>query len=123
MTPKRILVVDDEPAVLQAFGVALESFGAHVTLAPGGAVAIQELRLGEVALVVLDLNLPDIPGLRVLEWMSANASSVPVLVVTGMDDPPDVLRRFPNLVRIVERKPVANELLRHLVELYTGEGG
>jgi CheY-like chemotaxis protein len=117
---KRILVVDDNPGVLEAFGLALESFGAKVTLAAGGGVALQELRRADVALVVLDLNLPDVSGLRVLEWMSANASAVPVLVVTGMEDAPDVLRRFPNLVRIVERKPISNDLLKHLVEVYAG---
>jgi len=114
----RILVVDDEDYVRDAFTEVLGQGGARVTAVGDGASAIAELRKGSVALVVLDLGLPGISGLRVLEWMSGNAHEVPVLVVTGLENPPNVLVRFPNLVKIMQKKPVPNDLLLHLVETY-----
>lgn len=115
--------MDDEEDVLESMGAALTGLPVNIARARDGAEAIAELRKGGVSLVVLDLNLPGISGLRVLEWMSGQASDTPVLVVTGLDKVPPVLARFPNLVRIVEKKPVSNELLRHLVATYAGVEG
>ncbi len=117
----RILVVDDEEYIRDAFTAVIAGSGAKVVAVGDGAAAIAELRKGAVQLVVLDLGLPGISGLRVLEWMSGNAAHVPVLVVTGLENPPNVLVRFPNLVKIMQRKPVPNELLLHLVETYALE--
>lgn len=114
----RILVVDDEELVREAFVDVLRTTGVEVISAGDGAGAIDALRTGNIALIVLDLGLPGISGLRVLEWMSGNSPKVPVLVVTGLENPPNVLYRFPNLVKIMQRKPVPNELLLHLVETY-----
>ena len=115
---KRVLIVDDEDFVRDAFAEVIGTMGVGVVLAADGRQAIEELRKGGLALVVLDLNLPGISGLRVLEWISQHAMEIPVLVVTGIDKPPDVLNRFPNLVKILEKKPVPNDVLLHLVETY-----
>lgn len=120
--PRRhILVVDDEEYVRDAFSEVIKSSGTPVVTANDGAEAISKLREGSVALIVLDLGLPGISGLRVLEWMSQNSPHVPVLVVTGLENPPNVLVRFPNLVKIMQKKPVPNDLLLHLVETYALE--
>ena len=118
---KRILVVDDEEFVREAFKDVISTTGHAVATANDGAEAIARLREGHIALIVLDLGLPGISGLRVLEWMSQNAAHVPVLVVTGLENPPNVLVRFPNLVKIMQKKPVPNDLLIHLVETYAVE--
>jgi CheY-like chemotaxis protein len=115
---KRVLVVDDEEPIREAFKIVIEQLGVRVVLAPDGATAIAHLHGGGFSLVVLDLGLPGISGLRVLEWMSGNAPDLPVLVVTGLENPPNVLWRFPNLVKILQKKPVPNDLLQHLVETY-----
>lgn len=48
--------------------------------------------------------------------MGGNAPKLSVLVVTGLESPPNVLVRSPNLVKIMQREPVPNDLLLHLVE-------
>jgi CheY-like chemotaxis protein len=118
---KRVLVVDDEDYIREGFSAVIRGLGVEVVLAADGAQAIKELRKGNFALMVLDLNLPGISGLRVLEWVSQNAQDMPVLVVTGLENPPNVMLRFPNLVKIMEKKPVRNDVLSHLVELYALE--
>jgi len=118
---KRILVVDDEEFVREAFTDVIRGTGALVITAGDGAEAIAKLREPDIGLIVLDLGLPGISGLRVLEWMSQNSPHIPVLVVTGLENPPNVLVRFPNLVKIMQKKPVPNDLLLHLVETYALE--
>jgi CheY-like chemotaxis protein len=118
---QRILVVDDEELVRQAFVDVIQTTGLEVVSAPDGAGAIAALKAGHIALIVLDLGLPGISGLRVLEWMSGNSPRIPVLVVTGLEHPPNVLLRFPNLVKIMQKKPVPNDLLIHLIETYALE--
>jgi len=115
---KRVLIVDDEDFVRDGFAEVIGSLGVGVVLAADGSRALKELERGNLSLVILDLNLPGISGLRVLEWISQHAPDIPVLVVTGIDKPPNVLARFPNLVKIVEKKPISNEMLTHLVETY-----
>lgn len=115
---KRILVVDDEEAVRDSLRAVIEAMGVEVVTAHDGATAIVELRKGRLSLIILDLGLPGISGMRVLEWMSSHAHDLPVLVVTGLENAPNVLLRFPNLVKIQQQKPVPNDLLEHLVETY-----
>lgn len=118
-SPKnRILVVDDEEAVRDSLRAVIEAMGVEVVTAHDGATAIVALRKGRLCLVVLDLGLPGISGMRVLEWMSSHAHDLPVLVVTGLENAPNLLLRFPNLVKIQQQKPVPNHLLEHLVETY-----
>jgi CheY-like chemotaxis protein len=115
---KRVLVVDDEDFVREAFCEVIGSLGVGVAQAANGKQAIDHLHKGGFALVVLDINLPGISGLRVLEWINQNAMEIPVLIVTGIEEPPDVLSRFPNLVKFVEKKPVPNDVLVNLVQTY-----
>jgi two-component system KDP operon response regulator KdpE len=80
--PERVLVVDDEPAILRALSVALKARGYEVVTATTGQQALDRCATDDPAAVVLDLGLPDIDGLEVLrrvrQW-----SEVPVLVLTA----------------------------------------
>ncbi|HTJ75716.1 MAG TPA: response regulator transcription factor [Acidimicrobiales bacterium] len=83
----KILVVDDEAAILRALRAGLEARGHQALLATSGEEAIGKVALDAPDVVVLDLGLPDMDGLDVLrrirEW-----SDVPVVVLTaeGSDD-------------------------------------
>ena len=83
----KILVVDDEPAILRALRAGLVARGHEAVVAVSGEDAIGKVATEAPDVVVLDLGLPDIDGLEVLrrirEW-----SDVPVVVLTaeGSDD-------------------------------------
>ena len=86
-----VLVVEDSDAIRAAFTILLEESGYAVAAAATGAEA---LRLAEGCapdLVLLDLGLPDIPGLDVLRRIKANPATarVPVVALTGRDDEAD----------------------------------
>ena len=59
-----VLVVDDEPAIRRFLRTSLSAQGYQVTEAENGAAALETLRRGSVDILVLDLGLPDIDGLR-----------------------------------------------------------
>ena len=112
---KTLLIVEDDHAVRETFEVALGGLGPPLVSVADGRAAMAELHKGHVALVVLDLNLPHISGVRVLEWMSSFADGVPVVVVTGVPGAREVVARFPNLVRVILEKPFRLDLLRSTV--------
>jgi len=80
----RVLVVDDEPALVDAVGYALRSEGFDVETAADGEQALQALRADEVELVVLDIMLPRLSGIEVCRRMR-EASDVPIILLSARD--------------------------------------
>jgi two-component system KDP operon response regulator KdpE len=80
----KVLVIDDDPALLRALRVGLRAGGHEVTTAPNGQQGISQTALEGPDLVVLDLGLPDIDGLavcrRIRQW-----TSVPIIVLSATD--------------------------------------
>jgi DNA-binding response OmpR family regulator len=80
----RVLVVDDEPALLDAVGYALRSEGFDVATATDGEYALGTLRDNSVDLVVLDIMLPRLSGIEVCRRMR-EASDVPIILLSARD--------------------------------------
>ncbi len=78
----RVLVVDDEPALLRAVGAALKARHYEVATVGTGQAAIDAIALAPPDVVVLDLGLPDLDGIevcrRVRQW-----SDVPIVVLSA----------------------------------------
>ena len=81
-----VLLVDDDPSTLELFEhtLGVEGIPTEGVLTGREALGIMEHRLPSA--VVLDLSLPDIPGIEVLRSMRTKYSDVPIVVVTGTDD-------------------------------------
>eukprot|EP01037_Dinobryon_pediforme_P035516 gene35516-41940_t len=82
----RILIVDDDPIQRRLLEEALKRFGHATVSAPGGLEAVKLLASQEgsdIALVVLDLVMPDLDGLGVLGRLAEQGISVPVIVQTS----------------------------------------
>src|SRR5690606_2897577 len=81
-----ILAVDDEPVQRRLLEAALAKAGHEVLLAEGGEAALAVLdgaRGGDIAAVVLDLVMPGMGGLAVLQAMRERGIAVPVIVQTA----------------------------------------
>jgi DNA-binding response OmpR family regulator len=81
----RILVVEDEPNIASFVKLYLEKAGFAVDRAGTGAEGVERARSGSPALILLDLNLPDIDGLEVCRRVRSS-SQVPILMLTARDD-------------------------------------
>jgi two-component system OmpR family response regulator len=85
----RILVVDDEPSIVDSVATVLRYEGFEVDVADAGRVALQKVQDGSYDLIVLDVMLPDLDGLEVTRRLRANGLTVPVLFLTARSDVED----------------------------------
>jgi DNA-binding response OmpR family regulator len=88
---RRILVVDDEPDLLQAVQLYLEDHGYLVFTAENGRDALEVVRTKLPDLVVLDVRLPEMDGFEVLRRLR-EASAVPVIMLTVQSEEQDKVR-------------------------------
>src|SRR5438132_11870662 len=83
MEPAKILVVDDESAILRLLREALTQWGYQVTSASSAAEALQALRGDMFDAVITDIRMPDMNGLELLKEIKRHDESVEVVVMTG----------------------------------------
>ena len=81
----KVLVVDDDPALVKALRIGLTARGDEVTIAHTGTDAITRVALLNPDLVILDLGLPDLDGLEVCRRIR-EFSDVPVVVLSAYGD-------------------------------------
>ncbi len=84
----RVLVVDDEPQILRALRINLRVRQYEVLTAAAGAEALEVAGRHPPDLVILDLGLPDLSGLEVIEGLRG-WTSVPIVVLSGRADSAD----------------------------------
>ncbi len=82
MTAHRVLVVDDDPQILRALRINLAAHGYEVLLAADGAAALRAAADGHPDVVLLDLGLPDLDGVEVIEGLRG-WTGVPIIVLTA----------------------------------------
>jgi DNA-binding response OmpR family regulator len=91
MIHETILVVDDEPAIVQVIQERLEREGFRVRTAASGEGALAAVAEATPDLLILDLMLPGIDGFEVLRRLRQRGCDVPVIVLTARDDDVDVV--------------------------------
>jgi two-component system OmpR family response regulator len=85
-TPEaRLLVVDDEPNILELLATSLRFAGFEVATATNGREALTEARRLRPDLVVLDVMMPDMDGFSVVRRMRGEGTTAPVLFLTARD--------------------------------------
>lgn len=82
---KHILVVDDDLHIRDVISFALEKAGMQVTLAEDGKQALSRFRAQPAAMLVLDINMPEMDGLEVCRELR-KFSDVPILFLSSRDD-------------------------------------
>jgi CheY-like chemotaxis protein len=82
----RILVIDDEPAIRHILRVSLETFGHDVIFAEDGLRGIGVARRQHPELILLDLMMPVMDGVSVLDFLGADdkTRSIPVIVLSAV---------------------------------------
>lgn len=86
MSGELILLVDDEPNIVQLARLYLERDGFRVDAVGDGQAALQAVGRLKPALVVLDLMLPELDGMEVCRQLRAQNNPVPILMLTARDD-------------------------------------
>jgi CheY-like chemotaxis protein len=122
-SPLRILLVDDDPILLQSLRDTLESDGHSITAASGGQAGIDAFTDAVAGgtpfdVVVTDLGMPYVDGRKVAARVRAVSPTVPIVMLTGWgqrlvadDEVP------PHVDRVLNKPPRLAELREILAEL------
>jgi DNA-binding response OmpR family regulator len=86
--PQTILVVEDETAIASFVALYLKNAGYHVKAVGTGGAALNAIAAEAPALILLDLNLPDMDGLEICRRVR-KSSDVPILMLTARDEDVD----------------------------------
>lgn len=114
-----ILVVDDNADVVAIVQAILEANGYEVRVAYSGAETFTQLAKHKPDLVVLDIMMPDMNGLKVLERMRETPSlaQIPVILLTARDDDQDLLSGYRSGASYYIPKPFTSEQLLYGIRL------
>ena len=88
----RVLVVDDEPSIVDAISMTLRHQGYSVEAAETGKDALAMVTKWRPDVIVLDVMLPDVDGFEVARRLSADNEPVPILFLSALDNTEDKVR-------------------------------
>jgi DNA-binding response OmpR family regulator len=115
-TPKKILIVDDDPDALVVMSATLEAAGFLVSTASDGADALRQFRADAYDLVMLDVDMPGMTGYEVCAALRSEAGELlPIVMVTGMDDVSSVDAAYRAGATDFIAKPISWALIGHRV--------
>lgn len=106
----RILYVEDDPTIAQVISVSLTDEGFGVTLAATGATGIELAATTEFELAIVDLRLPDISGLDVVQQIR-NSTDIPIVILTAFGDTQSVVAGLESGADDFLSKPIATQEL------------
>ena len=120
----RILIVDDLPEKLLVYRTLLEDLDAEIVMAHSGTEALKCVLEGEFAVILLDVNMPDIDGLETANLMRRhkNARHTPIIFITAYADEMQTARGYElgavDYILSPVLAPVLRTKVRVFVELY-----
>ena len=113
-----VLIVDDEPNIVQLVRITLEGSRVHVLEASDGATAIERAIAARPNLILLDVDLPDVSGLEVCRRLKGEAglAGTKIVMLTAAAQQDDVARGFAAGADQYLTKPFSPVRLLTLVE-------
>jgi len=90
----RVLVVEDEPMLLDVTTYALRKYGFRCDAVANGPAALERWRSHEYDMVLLDITLPGMSGLDVCREIRAESPSVPIVFVSGLSKDDEIVEAF-----------------------------
>jgi phosphate regulon transcriptional regulator PhoB len=94
MNTKKILIVDDEPDLVELVSYNLKKEGFKVSTAPDGEEALEKVRKSAFDLIILDLMLPGIQGSELCRTLRSNpkTETLPIIMLTAKGEVADKIR-------------------------------
>jgi two-component system, chemotaxis family, chemotaxis protein CheY len=120
MNPKAVLVVDDEPAILDMIAELLGYEGYQVVTTSQGSIALARARADPPALILLDLMMPGMSGWQMIAALQASPQTraIPIVVLSARRDLPMIAQDL-GIVTFLA-KPFDIDELIDIVRQYAG---
>lgn len=112
----KVLMVDDEPRLCESFQMLLSMRGYDHQFCTSGAEAIGILAQEGFDVILLDLNLPDMGGLEVMDYINKASIRTPVIIVSGDESINSAIKALRSGVYDFVRKPYEPEQLLKTIE-------
>lgn len=106
----RVLIVEDDPRMLDLLRQGLEEEGHAVATAQDGETGYSTARAGRFDVVVLDVMLPKLDGISVARRLRGENDPTPILMLTARDQTPDIVRGLDNGADDYLTKPFSFEV-------------
>ncbi len=103
-----ICIVDDDEAVRDSMRILLESYGYPVRDYASAAAFLEDHRVTEPGCLLLDLHMPGMDGIELVELLRRRRVLTPAIIVTGQKDPLQLQRVEQAGVMALLNKPVAD---------------
>jgi len=116
MGPQLILIVDDEKRMRTSMCLLLEGPNRELLESATGADALHQLQTRDIDLVLLDINMPGISGLHVMEWIAEHKQTTSVIFVSADNRIDSAILALRSGAKDFIRKPYEPEQLQHKVE-------
>ncbi len=121
----KILFVDDEIPILEVTKLLLSSLGFQAYLVSSGKIATEILsdkaKQQEIKIIFLDLTMPKMSGLELLEWINKNNIKIPTILQTGIQNKKEIEKAKKLGIKDYIIKPYTKEQLNQLILKYTDE--
>jgi len=111
-----ICIVDDDEAVRDSMRVLVESYGYPVRDYPSAMAFLDDLRGREPGCLLLDLHMPGMDGLELIELLRRRRVQTPAIIITGRKDTIHQQRVKAAGVLTLLNKPVADDVLLGWIE-------
>jgi len=135
MNPRRVLVVDDEPDIVELVSYNLKKEGFEVSSVPDGEEALAEIKKGKADILILDLMLPGLQGMELCRILRSDpkTKNLPIIMLTakgeevdrilgletGADDyitkpfsPRELAARVKAVLRRISERPDGDKVIR-----------
>ena len=118
-----VCVVDDDEAVRDSMRVLVESYGYPVRDYPSAMAFLGDHRESEPGCLLLDLHMPGMDGLELVELLRRRRIRTPAIIITGRHDPMQIQRVKEAGVLALLNKPVTDdELMGWVARALDGAG-
>ena len=117
----KILVVDDDPQIRRLIKVTLQSkFNFEILEAENGLAALQKIEIEKPFLVMLDIMMPELNGIELIEKLKANEETkdVPIIICSAVNDRNKVIELFNKGVADYIVKPINPIILSNKITQY-----
>ena len=113
VSPRTVLIVEDDPQLRMLYGVALEKAGFRCSFAGDGEIGFQQAKKTRYDLIIMDLDMPHWGGLDAIQFIHMAQPTQKVLVVSGFVSPEakKELADMPSVIGTMEKPVDIDELL------------
>lgn len=118
-----VAIVDDEEPIRKALGRLLRASGLVAECFGSGQAFLESIGTTRPDCLILDLHMPGLGGLQVLERLQSLRSPLPTIVITGHDEPENQVRCIAGGAVAYMRKPLDDLLLLHTIDEAVKTGG